>query len=124
MKNNYENRLLEEWESVFQQGLLTFWLFVVIRNKKLSTAEIRLAIEKLTNGTYSAAEQSLYRLLRKQYVLETVDYNEVKVKGAPNRKLYTLTPIGKRLLQRFMERNISLFLQPEVRNLIIRGDNK
>lgn len=38
---------------------------------------IKAKVEDLTNGSYVAAEQTLYRVLRKNYDLELVDYREV-----------------------------------------------
>lgn len=121
MKLTYEEKLLSDWEDIYRQGLLTFWIFVAIRNKELDVSQIKQRIEQLTDNSYSAAEQSLYRVLRKQYELETVDMREVPSSNGPNRKLYFLSELGMRLLQQFTQRNISLFNQPDVTNLIKKG---
>lgn len=117
MNHKYEDKLLADWEGVFRQGLLTFWVFVALTDGPQSTTEIKERVEKLTNHTYSAAEQTLYRLLRKHYDLELVDFKEVPGSGGPNKKLYSLSPLGQKLLQDFAARNISLFYRPTIRSL-------
>ena|SRR5688572_10386694 len=111
MNERYGNKLLNDWELIFRQGLLTFWVFIAIRDTELSVGEIIDKVRKLTNRTYSPSEQTLYRLLRKQYALELVDYREVAGNSGPNKKLYTLSPLGRELLISFIDRNILLFQQ-------------
>ncbi len=123
MSKSYEQKLLTDWEDIFRQGLLTFWVFVALKDKKLSVVEIKQRVEDLTETTYSAAEQTLYRLLRKHYDLELVDYEEVPGKGGPKKKLYTLSPLGKELLSDFAQRNISLFNQEQIIKLSKKGKN-
>ena len=118
MSKEYEQKLLDDWSDIFRQGLLTFWVFVVINDKPLSVSEIQSQVDKITCGSYSAAEQTLYRLLRKQYDLETVDFTEIASRSGPKKKLYTLSPLGKILLKKFMEQNISLFYHKNVTKLI------
>lgn len=74
--------------------------------------------EELTDNSYSAADQTLYRVLRKHYELELVDFRKVPGKG-PQRKLYWLSPLGKQLLRDFTRRNITLFTQPQVTSLMM-----
>lgn len=112
MNANYSDKLLHDWELIFRQGLLTFWVFIAIRDTELSVGEILEKVAELTNATYNPSEQTLYRLLRKQYDLELVDYREVAGNSGPNKKLYTLSDLGKELLASFIERNIQLFKQP------------
>ncbi len=68
--NNYETKLLSNWEDVFRQGLLTFWIFVALDDKELDVQGIKRCIEDLTDNSYVTAEQTLYRVLRKHYDLE------------------------------------------------------
>lgn len=119
----YEDKLLSDWEEVFRQGLLTFWLFIALEDKELDVQSLKKRIEQLTNNSYVTAEQTLYRVLRKHYDLELVDYREVPSKGGPKKKLYSLSKLGKKLLQEFTKRNISLFSQSEVQTLI-KGASK
>ena len=121
--NNYETKLLSNWEDVFRQGLLTFWIFVALDDKELDVQDIKSCIEDLTDNSYVTAEQTLYRVLRKHYDLELVDYREVPGSGGPKKKLYSLSKLGDKLLKEFTVRNISLFSKPEVQHLI-KGERK
>ncbi len=118
MKKSYEEKVLSNWESVYQQGLLTFWVFVALNEKQLVVSEIKQRVSELTNGTYNTSEQALYRSLRKFYELELVDYKEVDNDLGPKKKLYSLSKTGLEILKEFSERNIRLFSQPEVQQLI------
>lgn len=124
MKLKYEEKLLNDWEDIYRQGLLTFWIFLVLDRQESDVSELRIRISELTKNSYNAAEQSLYRVLRKHYDLELVDVREVSTKNGPNRKIYSLSKLGKQLLHKFAKRNITLFSQPEVQLLIRKGDKK
>lgn len=118
MKLSYEEKLLNDWEDIYRQGLLTFWIFLVLDRQESDVSELRIRISELTKNSYNAAEQSLYRVLRKHYDLELVNVREISTKNGPNRKLYSLSKLGKQLLRQFTRRNISLFDQPTVQRLI------
>lgn len=119
-KRSYEAKLLADWEDVFRQGLLTFWIFVALDTEELDVPSIQRRIEELTDGSYSAADQTLYRVLRKHYELELVDFRQVPGKG-PQKKLYLLSALGRQLLREFTKRNISLFTRPQVTRLMKEG---
>ena len=123
MNSKYEEKLLENWEDVFRQGLLTFWVLVALSHEEMAIPQIRIKVLSLTNNTYKTSDQALYRLLRKHYDLEIVDIREIKGNAGPNRKLYKLSDIGQRLLMEFSNRNITLFLQPSVQSLIKKGES-
>jgi len=118
MNDKYEAKLLTNWEEVFRQGLLTFWVFVALKDKELDVQGLKDRVEDLTDNSYTAADQTLYRVLRKHYDLELVDYREVPGDGGPKKKLYTLSGLGKKLLQEFTKRNIKPFNQPAINQLI------
>ncbi len=120
----YEEKLLDDWESVFRQGLLSFWTFLAIEDEEKTVAEIRERILELTNNTYQTSEQALYRSLRKFYDLELVDYREIDTPGAPKRKLYVLSDVGKQVFADFCKRNISLFLNEDVTKHVSGKDTK
>jgi DNA-binding PadR family transcriptional regulator len=117
MKMSYEEKLLADWEDVFRQGLLTFWIFVALDKEELDVQGLKQRIGKLTDDAYSAADQTLYRVLRKHYELELVDFREVPGSGGPPRKLYRLSTLGERLLRKFTARNILLFEQAAVQRI-------
>lgn len=120
---NYEDKLLSDWEDVYRQGLLTFWSFIALQDEELDVQALKRRIEQLTDSSYVTAEQTLYRVLRKHYDLELVDYREVPGEGGPKKKLYSLSRLGEKLLKEFTIRNISLFSKQEVQQLI-KGDKK
>ncbi len=118
INQSYESKILSSWEEVYRQGLLTFWIFVSLKDGELDVQSIKAKVEDLTNGSYVAAEQTLYRVLRKNYDLELVDYREVPSRSGPKKKLYTLSKLGNKLLEDFVYRNIKLFYQPIIKNII------
>lgn len=117
MNKSYESKILSSWEEVYRQGLLTFWIFVSLKDGELDVQGIKAKVEDLTNGSYAAAEQTLYRVLRKNYDLELVDYREVPSSSGPKKKLYSLSELGNKLLEDFVNRNIKLFYQPTIKNM-------
>lgn len=86
-------------------------------------ADIKVFIEKATNGALSADDKSMYRALRRYYDIEMLDFSQEAGKGGPDRKVYKLTDVGLRVLNEFTKRNISdVFYQPHIRMLIERSD--
>lgn len=118
MKGSYPKELLTSWEDVFKQGLLTFWIFLVLKESTLSIEEIKLKIKLFSKNTYDPAEQTLYRVLRKHTELGLTEYEEVASASGPNRKLYTLSKNGKSILFDFTSRNISLFHQDIIKKIL------
>lgn len=118
-----KKKLLNDWEAVFRQGLLSFWVFLSIQDEEKTVGEIKERVSELTNGTYETSEQSLYRALRKYYDLELVDFREIETPGAPKRKLYVLSEIGKKVFHDFCQRNIKLFTQQDVVKHLTEKEN-
>ncbi len=114
----YKTDLLASWEETYKKGQLTFWMLLALRDNKLYVSDIKNFIQTATNGTLSCEEQSIYRSLRKYYDLEIVDYELREGHKGPNRKYYFLTEVGKDLLSKFIERNISLFYSKKIADLI------
>jgi PadR family transcriptional regulator, regulatory protein PadR len=114
----YRQELLEAWEETYKKGQLTFWLFLALKEGEKYTDEIRAFITDNTKGTLSCEEQSLYRTLRKYRELGMVDFRTGPGMGGPERKYYFLTPLGVDLLGRFVERNINLFYDSHIQQLI------
>jgi PadR family transcriptional regulator, regulatory protein PadR len=117
-QQDYIQELLYTWEETYKKGQLTFWLLLTLRDKTMYVGEIKEYIEQITMGTVSCEEQSLYRALRKFHKLEIVDFVLKEGNKGPDRKYYFLTPLGRKLLAEFIERNISVFYQSEVRELL------
>lgn len=117
-----ENLVIEEllnaWEETYKKGQLTLWVFLALKEERKCVEEIKEFVERMSEGTMSCEEQSLYRNLRKFQHLEIVAYESKKVSKGPDRKYYYLTEIGKELFKRFVERNILIFTKESIINLL------
>lgn len=125
MKNSImkdENLVIEEllnaWEETYKKGQLTLWVFLALREGRKCVEEIKEFVERVSEGTMSCEEQSLYRNLRKFQHLEIVTYESKKVSKGPDRKYYYLTETGEELFKRFVERNILIFTKESIINLL------
>ncbi|MDC1106829.1 PadR family transcriptional regulator [Prolixibacteraceae bacterium] len=116
--NNEVDPLLEAWEETYKKGQLTLWIFLALKEEPKYVEEIKLFVETTSNGTMRCEEQSLYRTLRKYRHIDVVDFETRKGFKGPDRKYYFLTELGKKLLSQFLSRNIALFFNENVRNLI------
>lgn len=116
----YRQELLDAWEETYKKGQLSFWLFLALKEGAKYADEIRTFIGDSTRGTLSCEEQSLYRTLRKYRELGMVDFRPGPGAGGPERKYYFLTALGTELLQRFTERNILLFYDKDIHELITK----
>ncbi|MFN8209012.1 MAG: PadR family transcriptional regulator [Bacteroidales bacterium] len=118
MKKEYLDELLKAWEETYKKGQLTLWIFLSLREGPKYVEELRDSIEKLSAGTIACEEMSLYRTLRKFHHLGIVQYTTGKGNKGPERKYYELTSVGTELLQAFVDRNIRLFFNHELKNLL------
>ncbi len=117
--DRYEQQLLDGWEETFKKGQLTLWIMLALKEGPKHMAEIKAFIDRATNCTLSADDKSMYRALRRYYDVEMIDFVQEPGKGGPDRKVYSLTEVGKRVLQEFTTRNITgVFYKPDVQNLI------
>lgn len=110
--------LLNAWEETYKKGQLTLWVFLALREGRKCVEEIKEFVERVSEGTMSCEEQSLYRNLRKFQHLEIVTYESKKVSKGPDRKYYYLTETGEELFKRFVERNILIFTKESIINLL------
>jgi len=121
-RNNLLAELLTAWEETYKKGQLTLWIFLSLKDGKKYVDEIKAFVEEQSLNTMSCEIQSLYRNLRKFHYLGVVDYESgVGYKG-PERKYYFLTELGEKLFEAFVERNISLFFNKRIKNLIKKED--
>ena len=110
--------LLNAWEETYKKGQLTLWVFLALKEERKCVEEIKEFVERMSEGTMSCEEQSLYRNLRKFQHLEIVAYESKKVSKGPDRKYYYLTETGEELFKRFVERNILIFTKESIINLL------
>ncbi len=120
----YRKKLLDAWEGTYKKGQLTLWLFLALRDRPRYVAELKDFIEQATRGSITVEEQSLYRSLRKYRDLEMVDFDLRDGDRGPERKYYRLTKLGDEILTDFVERNIALFYDDQLKQLIQNGGNK
>ena len=108
--------LLNAWEETYKKGQLTLWVFLALREGRKCVEDIKEFVERMSEGTMSCEEQSLYRNLRKFQHLEIVTYESRKVSKGPDRKYYYLTETGEELFKRFVKRNILIFTKESIIN--------
>jgi PadR family transcriptional regulator PadR len=107
-------QLLENWESVYKKGLLTFWLLLLLDEKPSYPYEMSAAVQNISQGMITADENSIYRAIKRFEEMGLVLSQPQESKLGPTRKYYRLTEIGHELLRRFIERNIHVFEIPAV----------
>lgn len=119
--NDYEKQLLEGWEEVFKKGQLTLWIMLALKDGPKYMVEVKKFINQKTNGRLTADDQSMYRALRRYYDTELVEYRQEPGRGGPDRKIYSLSPTGGRVLNEFCKRNIlDVFFKPSTKSLLER----
>ena len=121
--------LLVQWEETYKKGLLSFWLLLLLAQRKAYPYEIRDAINEMSHHTINADENSIYRSLYRLADSGIVDSEVLPSETGPSRRYFFLTDLGRDLLSRFTTRNILIFEQPDVAELIQKtlssvGDQK
>jgi len=110
--------LLKNWEDVYKQGQLTFWILLSLKHGSKKVEDIINFITEFTEGHFKFDEQSIYRLLRRYLKVGLVKYSlESNTKG-PNYKVYELSEDGKELLRLFVNRNLKFLYKKELINLL------
>ncbi|MDD3568318.1 MAG: PadR family transcriptional regulator [Bacteroidales bacterium] len=123
-KINLLTNLLTAWEETYKKGQLTLWIFLALKDDRKYVDEIKTFVEEQSNNTMTCEEQSLYRTLRKFQHLGVVDFETGKGNKGPERKYYYLTDLGVNLLDQFVQRNISLFFNQRVKQLLNLEEKK
>ncbi len=118
MREKILPELLSSWEDTYKKGQLTLWIFLALKDGQKYVDEIKEFIEQKSKHTINCEEQSLYRNLRKYQHVEVVSFENKKGNKGPDRKYYFLTEMGNELLEKFINRNINLFLSEEIYNLL------
>jgi PadR family transcriptional regulator, regulatory protein PadR len=110
--------LLAQWEESYKKGLLSFWLLLLLAQRKAYPYEIKAAISALSHNTISADENSIYRSLNRLADSGIVASEVQPSETGPSRRYFFLTPLGQALLTRFITRNILVYEEPDVAELI------
>jgi len=117
-QSKYKDELLITWEDTYKKGQLTLWIFLALKDGPKYVSEIRDFIKEFSEGTISCEEQSLYRALRKFKHLKMVEFSSGKGNKGPDRKYYQLSEIGLSILSDFIKRNIKLFFNQKLIELM------
>ena len=110
--------LLAQWEETYKKGLFSFWLLLLLDQRRAYPYEIKSAITEMSRNTINADENSIYRALNRLADSGIVDSQVIPSETGPSRRYFFLTKLGRDLLIRFTNRNILVFEQPEVAELI------
>jgi PadR family transcriptional regulator, regulatory protein PadR len=110
--------LLAQWEENYKKGLLSFWLLLLLAQRQAYPYEIKAAINEMSHATINADENSIYRSLNRLADSGIVDSELLPSETGPSRRYFFLTGLGRELLNRFITRNILVFEQPDVADLI------
>jgi len=106
--------LLDQWESNYKKGLLTFWLMMMLHKRPMYVFEMGQALVDASQGTITADGKSLYRALRRFERIGLVESRWQASEVGPRRRYYHLTGLGTELLRRFVRRNLLIFQDPAV----------
>lgn len=93
-------------------------MLLSLRDGKKYVDEIKSFVEEESGSTMSCESQSLYPALRKFQHIAVVDFELGSSNKGPERKYYFLTELGQKLLINFIERNINLFYNERIINLL------
>ena len=106
--------LLDQWESVYKKGLLTFWVLLLLHERPSYVFEMGQQLVSISQGSISADEKSLYRALRRFEAMGVVESSWQPSDVGPRRRYYGLTDLGTALLRQFAQRNVLIFREPAV----------
>jgi DNA-binding PadR family transcriptional regulator len=106
--------LLDQWESVYKKGLLTFWLLLLLCERSMYVLEMGEALAEISQGSMRADEKSLYRALRRFEAMGLVESTWHRSDMGPRRRYYRPTDLGIELLRRFILRNVLIFQEPAI----------
>jgi DNA-binding PadR family transcriptional regulator len=118
--------LLDQWESVYKKGLLTFWLLLLLHERPRYVFEMGQQLTGISQGSISADEKSLYRALRRFEAMGVVESTWQPSDVGPRRRYYALTDLGTALLRQFAQRNVLIFREPVVTErleALLQGDD-
>lgn len=110
--------LLADWNETYKKSQLGFWILLAISDSEKYMAEILTFLADTSRGSLEVKEQSLYRALRRFKGMGLVTITEHPSPNGPNRKYFTLSSMGKILLARFIDQNISPMYSPAITTLV------
>ncbi len=114
MARNDIDDLLTKWEETYKKGLLSFWILMILYERPSYPYEMSAEITEISQGTISVDDNSIYRALNRFESVGIVRSELQQSSTGPQRRYYSLTDMGKRLLAKFIQRNIQIFETPSV----------
>ena len=114
MANDDIGGLLNKWEETYKKGLLSFWILLLLYERPSYPYEMSAEISKISQGTISVDDNSIYRALNRFESVDIVKSELQQSNTGPQRRYYSLTSRGKALLTEFIQRNIQVFETPSV----------
>lgn len=114
MAKNDMDDLLTKWEETYKKGLLSFWILLLLYERPSYPYEMSAEIMKISQGTISVDDNSIYRALNRFESVGIVKSELQQSSTGPQRRYYSLTNTGKALLSAFIQRNIQVFETPSV----------
>lgn len=108
------SEMLAQWEEVYKRSLLSFWLLLLLSEQETYAYKMGAAIRQMSQGTVDADDNSIYRALRRFSDSGLVASEKRVSDRGPARRYFWLTPRGRDLLRRFVERNVLLFQDPHI----------
>jgi DNA-binding PadR family transcriptional regulator len=118
MANDDIGELLNKWEETYKKGLLSFWILLLLYERPSYPYEMSAEVAKISQGTISVDDNSIYRALNRFESVGIVKSELQQSNTGPQRRYYSLTPKGLRLLTEFIQRNIQVFGLPPVEERI------
>src|ERR1700690_2739428 len=97
------DNLLTQWEETYKKVLLSFWLLLLLAQRKAYPYEIKAAISEMSRNTINADENSIYRALNRFADSGIVDSEMPPSDTGPSRRYFFLTDLGRELLARFIK---------------------
>lgn len=113
-----KKELLTTWEETYKKGQLTLWIFLSLRDGDKYVHEIKSFITAYSDNSINCEDQSLYRALRKFNHLNMVESFSGKGNKGPDRKYYRLSELGNEIFSEFTGRNIKLFYNKKLMELM------
>lgn len=113
-----KNDLLVAWEDTYKKGQLTLWIFLALIDGDKYMNEIKSFIEEYSENSISCEDQSLYRALRKFEHVNMIESVPGKGNKGPDRKYYMMTTLGLEIFNEFTRRNIKLFYNKKLMELM------
>lgn len=117
MEDKLVDDILAVWEGTFKKGHLPLWIFLSLKESSRYAEEILTFIEENSDRTITCDKKSLYRALRRFTDLKLLEF-KIEAGNGPDRKYYVLSPLGKKLLEKFIDKNIKIFFKPSIQNLL------